>query len=453
MTLRGVLLFGIVALLAGFAPPAHAQQAALDNLYDDSTLDYWGSRYQKGLLGNFNDVILPRLTDAERRRLAGMRIEVPPRVAGQEPFAYYTSGPPWVITMSANSIKLFDDLCVAQAWLQANGYGLETASEYVTMLKYHSAESLGGSYPAALDALQIPAGALDDQRVYNIATRIFDEAIFFVLLHELGHVLYAHPGYGPGVSRAEARANEAAADSFALDMMRRVGAEPTSMAFFFVAAAHFLDGRGDFDNEAGYQNFLADATHPLTADRLELLATSLEQSADLFAQDESDVAASRARIQGVAGQLHEVAGILGDPDIQRLIAQKGRATKPEMLAPRRAGELPVLPAARSGSEAASDLAFDGAYVGEFSDGTAALPMKTILHRNGDDVTGEYYYGGGAGRLVGLIQDGVFYYQWVEGGTSGYGYMMAEQDGRVVNGRWGRGESMDDGGTWSGTKVQ
>jgi hypothetical protein len=225
------------------------------------------------------------------------------------------------------------------------------------------------------------------------------------------------------------------------------------MAFFFVAAAHFLDGRGDFDNEAGYQNFLADATHPLTADRLELLATSLEQSADLFAQDESDVAASRARIQGVAGQLHEVAGILGDPDIQRLIAQKGRATKPEMLAPRRAGELPVLPAARSGSEAASDLAFDGAYVGAFSDGTAALPMKTILHRNGDDVTGEYYYGGGAGRLVGLIQDGVFYYQWVEGGTSGYGYMMAEQDGRVVNGRWGRGESMDDGGTWSGTKVQ
>lgn len=441
----------LVALLT-LAPAAMAQQTGIDALYDDQTLQYWGPRYEKGLRDNFDNVILPHLSEAERLQLSGVRIEVPWHVPGQEPFAFFTSGPPWTVTLSAASIKFFDDLCVAQAWLNANGYSLETASEYVTMLKYRTPEALGGAYPAVLDALQIPADALDDQRVYNTATRLFDEAIFFILVHELGHVLYEHPGYGPGISRAEARANESAADDFALDMMRRVGAEPTSMAFFFVAAAHYLQGRGDFGSEAAYQGFLADATHPLTAERLHALASSLEGSADRFAQDEGDVAASRARILGTAAQLHQVAEILGDPGVQGLIAQKGRGMTPEMLAPRRPGELPNL-AASGPPQVATGAPFHGTYVGEFSDGTASLPMKTVLRRQGDQVMGEYYYGGGAGRIVGLVQDRVLYYQWLEGGASGYGYLIAAEDGSSLDGRWGHGESMDDGGTWNGAKAE
>lgn len=441
-----------VAAFLALAPAALAQQSAIDTLYDDRTLQYWGPRYEKGLRDNFDNVILPYLSEAERSQLAEVRIEVPWRVPGQEPFAFFTSGPPWTVTMSAASIKFFDDLCVAQAWLNSNGYSLETASEYVTMLKYRTPQSLGGAYPAVLDALQIPADALDDQRVFNTATRLFDEAIFFILVHELGHALYEHPGYGPGVTRAEARANESAADDFALDMMRRVGAEPTSMAFFFVAAAHYLQGRGDFGSEAAYQGFLADATHPLTAERLHALASSLEGSADRFAQDEGDVAASRARILGTAAQLHQVAEILGDPGVQGLIAQKGRSTTPEMLAPRRPGELPNL-AASGPSDAGTGAPFHGTYEGAFSDGTASLPMKTVLRRQGDEVMGEYYYGGGAGRIVGLVQDRVLYYQWLEGGASGYGYLIAAEDGRSVEGRWGHGESMDDGGTWSGARAE
>lgn len=450
MTRHWIAVTLFVALLGGFAPDARGQQSGIADLYDDATLQYWGSRYQKGLLNNFNEVILPNLTDAERRKLADVRIVVPMRVPDQEPFAYYTSGPPWTVTMSAASLKLFDDLCVAHAWLNANGYGVETPAEYMTMLKYQTPQSIGGAFPPLLDALQIPADAMDDQRVYNIASRLFNEAVFFILLHELGHALHEDPGYGPNVTRAEARANEAAADAFALDVMRRIGAEPTAMMVFFVAAAHYLPGRGDFDSDAAYNAYLADATHPLTGDRLAALATSLEQSVDLFAADETDVAASRLRIQGIAEQLHQMAEILNDPDVARLIAQKGRSTLPNMLAPRRPGALPTLPSSATGGDS---LPFDGDYVGEFSDGTASLQVKTVLRRQGDQVTGEYYYGGGAGRLVGLIQDGVLYYQWSEGNAGGYGYMMAEEDGRVVQGRWGRGESMDNGGTWSGARPQ
>ena len=55
-----------------------------------------------------------------------------------------TTGTPWVVTMSAASLKFFDDFCVAIAWLQANGYSIETASDYVSMLKYRTRAAVGG---------------------------------------------------------------------------------------------------------------------------------------------------------------------------------------------------------------------------------------------------------------------------------------------------------------------
>jgi hypothetical protein len=439
-----VVVTAIVILLSGAARAGN-----VDSLYDDATLRYWQSRYANGLNSNLQNVILPRLTAEERQRLTGVQIEVPLRVKDQEPFAYYTTGTPWVVTMSAASLKFFDDFCVAIAWLQARGYSIETASDYVSMLKYRTPAAVGGHYPLPLDALQIPGNALDDQRVNNVATRIFDEAIFFVLAHELGHALYRHPGYGPGVSRAAARANEAQADAFALDMMQRVEAEPTSMAFWFLMAGHMADGRGDFASEAEYEHFLKDSTHPLTGERITALADRLVGAMDTFARNETDQAASLSRIQWTADQLRQVAGILGDPEIQALIANRGRSMTPAMLAPRRSDELPGAGLAT----ATTDLvAFHGTYQGEFSDGTESLPINTILRRNGDQITGEFYYGGGAGQVVGLVQDGTLYFQWQEGNATGYGYLETDDNGETVAGRWGRGESMDDGGTWRGKRT-
>lgn len=442
---------GIAIVVAAtlILPGGVARAANVDNLYDEATLKYWQSRYSSGLNNNLENVLVPRLNAEERQRLAGVEIEVPLLVEGQEPFAYYTTGTPWVVTMSAASLKFFDDFCVAIAWLQANGYSIETASDYVSMLKYRTPAAVGGRYPLPLDALQIPGNALDDQRVNNIANRIFNEAIYFVLAHELGHALHRHPGYGGGVTRAEARANEAEADVFALDMMQRAEAEPTSMAFWFLMAGHMADGRGDFASESEYEKFLAESTHPLTGDRIAALADRLVAEADEFARNENDQAASLARIQWTADQLHQVAGILGDPEIQALIANRGRSMTPAMLGPRRSDELP---GAGSAAATAGLAAFHGTYQGEFSDGSASLPINTILRRNGDQVIGEFYYGAGAGQVVGLIQDGTFYFQWQEGNATGYGYLETDDGGETVSGRWGRGESMDDGGTWRGKRT-
>ncbi len=446
---RAVLAIAIVLAMTPLLLGGTARAGNVDNLYDDETLKYWQTRYFKGLNSNLKNVILPRLSAEEGQRLAGVRIDVPLRVKDQEPFAYYTTGTPWVVTISAASLKFFDDFCVAIAWLQANGYSIETASDYVSMLKYRTPAAVGGRYPLPLDALQIPGDALDNQRVNNIATRIFDEAIFFVLAHELGHVLHRHPGYGPGVAGGEARANEAEADAFALDMMQRAEAEPTSMAFWFLMAGHMAHGRGDFASDAEYEKFLAESTHPLTGDRIAALADRLVAAATEFARNESDQAASLSRIQWTADQLQQVADILGDPEIQALIANRGRSMTPAMLGPRRSDELP---GAASPAATAGLAAFHGNYQGEFSDGTASLPINTVLRRNGDEVTGEYYYGAGAGQVVGLVQDGTFYFQWQEGNASGYGYLQTDDAGETVTGRWGHGESMDDGGTWGGKRT-
>src|SRR5688572_14288653 len=95
------VIFAVALVLVAVA----ARAGNIDALYDDATLKYWQPIYAKGLNSNLKNVIFPRLSEEERQRLAGVRIDVPLRVKGQEPFAYYTTGTPWVVTISAASLK------------------------------------------------------------------------------------------------------------------------------------------------------------------------------------------------------------------------------------------------------------------------------------------------------------------------------------------------------------
>jgi Peptidase U49. len=187
----------------------------------------------------------------------------PLRGTDNDPFAFYATHPPPTVNLPVLSLKFFDDFSVALAWLSRNGYGLDTAYDYVGMLKYADASEFGGRYPPPLEALQIPAGALADKSVENLAGKIFDSAIGFVMLHELGHIRFRHPGNGPEVPADVSRANEEAADGFALEILRRTESQPTGMAFLFLAFAYGTPNRGDFASAADYERSLQTATHPL----------------------------------------------------------------------------------------------------------------------------------------------------------------------------------------------
>jgi len=446
MTLRKVLV-GSLAILLSLAPIRAEPKEGLDRLYDGATLESWGSRYERGLRRNFNTVIRPLLEEAGLGNLATVRIELPPAVPELEPFAYYASSPPATVTLSVTSLKFFDDLTTAIAWLERNGHSSQAAYDYISLLKYRSAEELGGRYPPPLEALRVPADALADENVAYIAQRIFDSAIAFVFLHELGHIAHNHPGYGPSVTRAEARANEEEADRFALEMMRRTASDPSGMVFLFMAFVHGLDNRGDFAGDAEYEAFLRESTHPVTSERVAAIAEWLSRHRDDFVTSDGRNTTEPEEIQYLSEQLASIARLMSDPEWQQATAFAGRRATLESLAIGRSDD-----AADSQSLAALPP-FHGTYEGEIGLPDGSLPIRTVLRRSGAHVTGTYYYGAGEGQVVqGLVEDDSLIFLWREGNLEGYGLFESTDGGMSFAGTWGIWDSHDNGGSWSGRRI-
>ena len=426
------LLLALVALADG------VRAAGYGSLYSDAELAHWRDRYRPGVMGNLHDVLMPRLEPAERRALANLRIEIPLRAEDGHPLNFYAY-PSGTVVLPAMSLKFFDDMTIAYAWLWKNGYSPETALEYVGLLKYGK-ESDFGRWPKPLPALRIPANALDDQDVDSLAQKMFKSAVIFILLHEMGHVLYQHPGYGPGVPRGDARANEAAADAFALEVMRRLPAQPVGMFFFFQTMVYFGANRGDYDSDAAFQHALGEATHPLTPDRMRAIASILRARAGDFAAEYATRADGIEGARYLATQIDGVADIISDPDLQRLIAQTSRRTTLASLAPRRPGETLA-----AGAPAASAEAFSGTYDGTITGGGESFAVRMVLQRSGQRVRGMYSYGAGVGQLDGSVEGDTAYFQWISGGEFGRAHLSV--NGAGLEGSWGYGDSGVGGGTW------
>jgi hypothetical protein len=138
---------------------------------------------------------------------------------------------------------------------------------------------------------------------------------------------------------------------------------------------------------------------------------------------------------------------MADPEIQQLLARRGRLTEPSALAPRRIGE--SLGATQT---ATTGAAFEGVFDGEVSEGGGAAAIRTILQRQGDQVSGQYSYGGGQGRLRGVVDGEAFLFSWQEGSAMGRGRLVIAPDGRSFHGSWGYGDDEAGGGRWSGTHL-
>jgi Peptidase family M48 len=436
------------AALALFAFAAVAARAAdYSSLYDDALLRRKAPLYQEGLTHNFEKVFLPKMTPAERQAVSRVAIRVPLRGVERSPFEFYSMRD-GTVTMPAMSIRFLADLAVAYVWLEANGYSMEPVADYVSMLKYQSAARFGGRYPDPRRALGIPADAERDPNVDKISLDLFNQSLMFTLLHEAGHVRYAHPGYGPGVSRAAARANEEQADRFALEIMRRAGQPIPGLLFFFVSMAHFVPHRADFDSQPEYDAFLAQATHPLTSDRVRTMSAFIRAHAADFARLQNDPALATRSIQKVADDIDgAVVPVLADVDQQRLAAVRGRSATLAGLQPRRPGELlaPERPSATG--------QFDGTYDGVFTSGRSSIPIRIVLQRRGETVTGRYSYGASEGEITGAVEDGVLRYTWREPGAEGRGVARATADGAGMNGTWGYGGASVGGGRWTGKRAR
>jgi hypothetical protein len=339
-----------------------SRREAWRNMYDDRTLREQQLRWSQKLSEFKAKLISPFLSAEERRALGPVQFDC--RLAGLGPLDYFAyadeTGRPYV-AMPALSLLFLEDLCTAYAWLHVSGFSLETVDLYVTMLRYRDASDFaGGRYPSPLTALQVPGAALDDGRVSQLSLRFRNTAVTFILLHELGHVLYGHRGY-QGVAKAAARRNEEVADRFALDVLKRVvlkhdtTAIPMGAVLFFQAQAYFQPNRGQgvaegwVKTDEDWRRYVEEKlTHPLTADRLVRIATALGQWADEV--DYPDPAASAAareilrdiawKLAGDGSGMTGICSILQSEELQAcmsVVARRADPKSPSTLAPSRPG--------------------------------------------------------------------------------------------------------------------
>lgn len=81
----------------------------------------------------------------------------------------------------------------------------------------------------------------------------------------------------------------------------------------------------------------------------------------------------------------------------------------------------------------------------------------VTEQKGNEVLGIYKYGdrGIVGAILGTVDGNYVFFQWAEknGAGKGHGVFVIGNDGQTFRGTWGYGESLDDGGDWTGERVE
>jgi hypothetical protein len=162
--------------------------------------------------------------------------------------------------------------------------------------------------------------------VDDLSLRLRNSAWAFVLAHEMGHLLYRHPG-NAAVDPKTSQRHEAEADQFALDLLSRSKTIPMGAVLWFQATVGFFPNRADFATDAAFLDWQQqEATHPANPLRLQSLALALDRAAG----DGVDPAHAEV-LRFIATRLATIADTLAEQDMQRLIARKAVQGDPEGL--------------------------------------------------------------------------------------------------------------------------
>ena len=419
-------------------------------LYDANALGDWATRYPDNIRWNYENLLLDNMTREDRQAVRGLELRfplVPPPEHCDMPFAFCALASPPQITLPILSIKFFDDLAMASAFLEVHGFSQETIFDYIALLKYGSpGRCPGGVFPAPLSALQVPNDALENRRVDDLSQKIAKSSLVWVLAHELGHVRLQH-GYDR-ISRQQAQENETEADAFATELFRRAGVLPAGMTLLFMMLAHLAPHRGDYASDSEWQVSQAEATHPVSTERMQAMAATFRKSPSDFVAGEPTP--NPEMVLYVAGEIEKIARFSEDPSLQRFIRLRGLAVTPEALAPRASND-PFGPLRVRLDRRRPEMPFDGLFEGTHTRALAAggeesLDACVLLERGGDRVEGRFNFGMGEGVLKGTAAGDALAYDWEFGDVIGRGELRCDQGGELT-GVWGYGDSHDGGGSW------
>ena len=311
-------------------------------LYNEAALESWAKGTPKGgketrqeaVKGNLDDFILKRLTPQERDSVRGVQLKFP--LYHEDPLQFYSIPGDRTIYLPVQSIKFYDELCIAAAWLLHKNYSLESIGYYMSMFKYKP----GANFPPPLKALQIPDNALKDPWVDEYSLMLFNYGVVFIMAHELGHIVYHHTRQTDVIKSQD---QERQADNFAIDIFRRQRTVPPIFVYF-QAATFYTKNPGDFSSDAEWRTYMnRKQDHPFTADRLHSLAAELRNQPEVFSAKDPEKTVRMVR--GIATQIDGIARILEDGEFQRVVTKACRTLDMDTLfRPRRVGEpIPIAP--------------------------------------------------------------------------------------------------------------
>jgi len=229
-----------------------------------------------------------------------------------------------------------DEQPYAWAWLAANGRSPDTVLEYLAMLKY---QRLGqGPLDPALQphrVLGIPENVREDKALAEQVAWQFNGAMFFLLCHEVGHLVLQHRSTAD-VTTERSRHQEGEADAFALEMMRSVGQPADGVLFYFL----FVSVLGTYHALEGGDKLKSLSTHPVSTDRIQTLIWHVQTHAADFVRVQADLEAAQRYYRAWAALADQAVALAGDTVVQRVWRALGRRATPDSLKPR---TLPAVP--------------------------------------------------------------------------------------------------------------
>lgn len=306
-------VLAVLALLCGPAPSIDRlamlgkAAAAPTSLYDDATLAKSRLVYGEGLRGNFSD-LCDRVRDPTlRARALATHLELPLR--GRHQLDFYASSRQRTVSLPIESVKFLDDLGTALAYRDARECDPSAVFDYAGML---SVSERIVTLPRPHEALSVPSDVLaKDQIVYETSGKLLKSALYFIMAHELGHVVLGHPGDDPGEPELSQQ-HEIEADAFAIDAMAQIGVVPVGMVVYLRAATYREAPPSSLDQSA-YEDYMkAFSTHPITTARLRAITAAVRARREAFA-----VLSPPAVIDRVVSDIEGVTRLLGQVEMRR----------------------------------------------------------------------------------------------------------------------------------------
>jgi Peptidase family M48 len=375
-SLRWLAVATLVASSMLFTTPAlAATRTGWEKMYEEKVLQSTAANAQTALNDSLQRHVLPALPLEQRAAAQRIRIVID-REAVEHPLMFYADLSAEEVHVSASTLRLLGDLLYAWGWLAANGNSPDTVLAYLSMLKYqYAGKQQASATLAPLGVLGVPASVRDDPVLAQQVNWQYNSAVFFLLCHEVGHIVLRHRTVADGLMPAQSRIQEQNADAFALNVMRSIGQTPEGLVMYFLFASVLEMFAVDDKTVTPFVR-----THPLNVDRILAMVKYIRSNADSFAQVQVDTRRATQYYLAIADQIETaVKRVLDDDSTQRWWQSTGTKSTLMSLGPRPIQRVAVPEfkdsrAALGQPKAGSTTARTGSVEGRWIDDTS------ILHR-------------------------------------------------------------------------